>query len=147
LDDTDRKILKMLQDQGRTRRTELAGAVEMTLPSVSDRLSKLEESGVIIGYHARLDAKKLGIDITAFIRVTIDSSKHYKSFLDHAARTNDIQEVHAVTGEGTHMLKIRTRNTESLEKLLATVQAWAGVIRTDTSFVLSTPKDIDSLDF
>jgi Lrp/AsnC family leucine-responsive transcriptional regulator len=140
-DPTDLKILDILQKNGRTKRSELADAVGLSVPSVSDRLRKLEEQGIIRGYHAHLDPSRLGKDITAFVLVTVDSSRHYQAFLDHAASTDEILEVHAITGEGTHLLKIRTENTHSLEKLLSKIQAWAGVVRTSTSMVLSSPKE------
>ncbi len=141
LDAIDLKILDILQGEGRKRRNDLAEAVGLSLPSVSERLRKLEEHGIIAGYHAKLDAKKMGQDITAFIFVTIDSSKHYAAFLDHAKEVGEILECHAITGEGTHLLKVRTTNTASLEKLLARIQAWSGVTRTQTDVVLSTAKE------
>lgn len=141
LDSIDVKMLEILQKEGRTRRNDLAERVGLSLPAVSDRLRKLEEHGVITGYHARLDAKKLGKDITAFIFVAVDSSKHYAAFLDHARELDEILECHAITGEGTHLLKVRTTNAASLERLLARIQAWSGVTRTQTDVVLSTAKE------
>jgi Lrp/AsnC family transcriptional regulator, leucine-responsive regulatory protein len=141
LDDIDVKILEVLQRSGRTRRNELAETVGLSLPSVSERLRKLEEQKLITGYHATVDAKMLGYDITAFIVVTVDSSRHYTQFLEHAEAQDEILECHAVTGEGTHLLKVRTSNTASLERLLARIQAWAGVMSTRTNLVLSTRKE------
>ena len=141
IDEIDVKILEILQRKGRTRRNDLAEAVGLSLPSVSERLRKLEENQLITGYYATVDAKKLGRDITAFIFVTVDSSKHYPQFLEHAHTVDDILECHAITGEGTHLLKVRTTNTASLEKLLAKIQAWVGVQRTRTNLVLSTSKE------
>lgn len=141
LDDIDLKILEIIQKQGRTRRNDLADRVGLSLPAASERLRKLEEAGIIRGYHARLDHRMLGKDITAFIVVTVDSSKHYATFVEHVQSTDDILECHAITGEGTHLLKIRTENTSSLEKLLAKIQSWTGVVKTTTSLVLSTPKE------
>jgi Lrp/AsnC family leucine-responsive transcriptional regulator len=141
LDEIDATILDILQRNGRTRRNDLAEAVGLSLPSVSDRLRKLEEGGIINGYQATVDPKKVGRDITAFIFVTIDSSRHYTSFLDHAGGVDEILECHAITGEGSHLLKIRTHNTASLEKLLAKIQAWPGVMSTRTNVVLSTSKE------
>ncbi len=141
LDAIDVKILDILQKEGRKRRNDLADAVGLSLPSVSDRLRKLEENGIITGYHAKLDAKQVGKDITAFIFVAVDSSKHYPAFLEHAREVDEILECHAITGDGTHLLKVRTTNTASLEKLLAKIQAWSGVTRTQTDVVLSTAKE------
>ena len=141
LDDIDVTILEILQKEGRTRRNELAELVGLSLPAASERLRKLEEAGIITGYHAKLDYKLLGKDITAFVLVTMDSSKHFAAFVDHVNATDDILECHGITGEGTHLLKVRAENTESLEKLLAKVQSWLGVTKTATSMVLSTSKE------
>ena len=141
LDEIDVKLLEILQRRGRTKRNDLADAVGLSVPSISDRMKKLEEGGVVLGYHATLDSKKLGRDITAFIFVTVDSSKHFNQFIEHAAGVDDILECHAITGEGSHLLKVRTTNTAALEKLLAKIQAWSGVISTRTNLVLSTTKE------
>lgn len=141
IDEIDAKILELLQRRGRTKRIDLAEAVGLSVPSVGDRLKKLEDGEVICGYHAVLDAKKLGKDITAFIFVTVDSSKHFGQFIDHAHGLDEILECHAITGEGSHLLKVRTTNTASLERLLAKIQAWGGVTSTRTNLVLSTSKE------
>jgi Lrp/AsnC family leucine-responsive transcriptional regulator len=141
LDDIDQKILEIIQKQGRMRRNDLAERVGLSLPSVSERLRKLEEAGIITGYFAKLNYQVLGKDITAFVLATIDSSKHYGAFVEHVQGVDDVLECHAITGEGTHLLKIRTENTASLEKLLAKIQSWSGVVKTTTSVVLSTPKE------
>lgn len=141
LDDIDTTILEILQKEGRTRRNELADLVGLSLPAASERLRKLEEAGVIIGYFAKVDYKMLGKDITAFVLVTVDSSKHFNAFVDHVNSTDDILECHGITGDGTHLLKVRTDNTETLEKLLGKVQSWLGVTKTTTSMVLSTSKE------
>jgi Lrp/AsnC family transcriptional regulator, leucine-responsive regulatory protein len=141
LDDIDQKILEIIQNQGRMRRNDLADRVGLSLPSVSERLRKLEEAGVITAYFAKLNHKMLGKDVAAFVLVTVDSSKHYASFVEHVEAADDILECHAITGEGTHLLKIRTDNTTTLEKLLGKIQSWTGVVKTTTSIVLSSTKE------
>lgn len=140
-DAIDATILDILQRNGRTKRNELADKVGLSLPATSERLRKLEENGVIEGYAAKLDHKALGKDITAFVIVTVDSSKHFASLVEHAMSSDEVLECHAVTGDGTHLLKVRTENTASLEKLLGKVQAWQGVVKTTTNLVLSTKKE------
>lgn len=145
LDEIDERLLEILQSAGRTRRNDLATAVGLSLPSVSDRLRKLEDSGTIAGYYARLDPKRVGKDVTAFIAVIVDSSKHFHAFVEHAASVDEILECHAITGEGSHLLKIRTDNMTTLEKLLARIQSWTGVTGTRTHLVLSTSKETTKL--
>lgn len=141
LDDIDFALLEVLQDSGRTKRNELAEVTGLSVPAVSERMKKLEEAGFITGYRALVDPRKIGWDVTAFIVTTVDSSKHYGAFLEKVQRTDEVMECHAITGEGTHLLKIRARTTEELEKLLAKIQSWTGVVRTMTRVVLSSPKE------
>jgi DNA-binding Lrp family transcriptional regulator len=75
LDATDARILTLLQQDGRIKRSRVAEEVGLSVPSVSDRMRKLEERGLITGYHAAVDARRLGLDVTAFIRVTITGSE------------------------------------------------------------------------
>ena len=141
LDDIDYKILDALQKNGRVRRSDLAELVGMSLPATSDRLRKLEERGFILGYAAVLDHQKFSKDVTAFVHVFVDTSRHYDNFLKHVSDNPDILECHAVTGEGSHLLKIRTETTATLEAVLSQIQAWKEVQRTRTSIVLSTRKE------
>lgn len=146
VDDTDLKILELLQPDARMKRNEIAEKIGLSLPSVTDRMNKLEEIGIIETYITKLNHKLLGKDITAFIFVTSDSSAHYKDFILHAQQNPEILECHSVTGDGSHILKIRTSNTSSLEKLLAKIQAWKGVRSTRTSIVLSSHKETFTID-
>ena len=141
LDDLDIKILNILQKGARTKRNEIAEKVGLSLPSVSERLNKLEEKGFIQGYFTKLNRKAFGYDILAYVFVTMESSKHYKTLLIKAEKIPEIIECHSVLGEGSHLLKIIAKNTESLEKLLGEIQSWPGVISTKTTFILSTTKE------
>ena len=141
IDQIDARILLLLQEKGRIKRNRIAEDVGLSLPSVSDRIRKLEDRGVITGYHAALDAKRLRFDIKAYIRVMVDRSSHYASFVKSAMALEEVQEVHSVTGEGSHILRVLTKNTTSLERLLSEIQTWPGVHGTSTSIVLTSFKD------
>ena len=145
LDEIDLKILSTLQNNGRTKRNRLAEEVKLSIPSVSERLRKLEESGVILGYHSVLDARSVGLEVTAFIFLTTESSKFYAKIIERATEHDEILECHAITGDGSHILKIRTESTETLENLLSKIQAWPGVVNTRTDIVLSSPKETNVL--
>ncbi len=108
-------------------------------------MRKLEEKGVIEGFHAVLNPKALSYDVGAFIRVRVDGSDNYPNFLEKCNENAEILEVHSITGEGSHVLKIRTKNTAGLEALLAAIQTWSGVHGTQTSIVLSTYKETRQL--
>jgi len=145
LDDIDIKILQQLQTKGRTKRNKLAELVGLSVPSVSERLNKLEEKGIIEGYYAKVNRQAFGFDILAFIHVIMDSSKHYDSLISHIDKMAQILECYSVLGEGSHLLKVLVRNTESLEKLLSIIQSWRGVTATKTTFVLSAIKETTAI--
>lgn len=145
LDSLDIKVLNILQNNGRTKRNELAESVGLSLPSVSERLKKLEEKGIIEGYYAKLNRNAFGFDIMAYILVIMDSSKHYKDLIHKVEKIPEITECHSVLGEGSHLLKAVVKNTQALEKLLGEIQSWTGVTATKTTFVLSTIKETSVL--
>lgn len=145
LDEIDLTILRLLQEDGRLKRNQIAEVVGLSLPAVSERMRKLEERALIRGYRALVDPKRLGFDVTAFIRVSIMGSEHYDEFIRYATANAHVQELHSITGEGSHLLKIRVRNTSELERLLAEIQRVPGVRGTQTSIALSTLKETTSL--
>ncbi|HMS65136.1 MAG TPA: Lrp/AsnC ligand binding domain-containing protein [Ignavibacteria bacterium] len=75
-----------------------------------------------------------------------ESSKHYKQFIEHAQNEKEVMECHSITGDGSHILKIRTQNTTTLEKLLSKIQTWPGVKSSKTSIVLSTLKETTEIE-
>lgn len=145
LDSLDITILKKLQENGRTKRNELAELVGLSLPSLSDRLNKLEENNIIEGYYTKLNRHKFNLDIMAFILVIMDSSKNYEKLTEHVKKTPEILECHAILGEGSHIMKALVKDTKSLEQLLSKIQSWPGVNRTVTNFVLSTIKETTNI--
>lgn len=145
IDDIDIKILNVLQLKGRTKRNELAEAVGLSVPSVSERLKKLEEHGVIEGYFTKVNKHSFGLDITAYIQVSMESSKHYKDLIVKVDKIPQILECYSVLGEGSHLLKIVVKNTAALEKLLTVIQSWPGVTSTKTNFVLTTIKETTAI--
>ena len=145
LDSKDLDLLKILQEHGRASLNSLAEAIGLSSPAVAERIRKLEERGVISQVSARLSPAPLALDISAFIQVRVDSSNHYPKFLAKASAHNEVLECHAITGDASHLLKIRTRNTATLERLLGEIQRWPGVIGTRTNLVLSTHKESSAL--
>lgn len=138
LDSIDRILCEALQKSGRIHFNELAPLVQLSVPAVSERVRKLEERGVIQGFYTKLSPESFGLDILAFIFVTVDSSANHGGFIKKCKQHPEVLECHATTGDFSHLLKVRTRNTASLEKLLSDVQRWDGVRKTLTNLVLST---------
>jgi Lrp/AsnC family leucine-responsive transcriptional regulator len=142
LDLTDLKLIDLLQRDGRTTQMELARAVGLSQPAVAERIRKLEERSVITGYAARVDGAQLGCDITAFVGVGIEHPKYFDSFARKVLALDEVLECHRVAGEESYMLKVKTRNTRSLDRLLVQViRTIPGVTRTQTTIVLASIKE------
>ena len=146
IDQIDLKILFILQNNGRKRLADIADEVELSAPAVMERVKKLEASGVIRGYQALIDGKKVGKDITAFIGVSIGNQCGIDAFARQMLRYGDVLECHHVTGDESFILKVKSANTGSLEKLLGEIRSVDGVTRTVTNVVLSTAKENQALD-
>jgi len=146
LDPIALKILYILQNRGRARLADIAEDVELSAPAVMERVKKLEASGVIKGYHALLDSKQVGKDITAFIGVSVGHQRDIEKFAQQMLQYADVLECHHVTGDESFILKVKASNTGSLEKLLAQIRSVEGVTRTVTKVVLSTAKESQALE-
>jgi Lrp/AsnC family leucine-responsive transcriptional regulator len=141
----DRQICSLLQENARLSLSEIAEQVGASVPTVSDRVRRLEADGIIREYTTLLRAVDFGFDVTAFIFVDMDSSTNYDGFRRQCRVRKEIQECHAVTGTASHVLKVRVRTTGELEQLLSAIQQWKGVSRTQTNVVLSTHKETPSI--
>jgi Lrp/AsnC family leucine-responsive transcriptional regulator len=137
-DDIDLRILGLLQEDCRTSLVRLGEQVGLSAPAVLERIKKLEAAGVITGYRAVLDGRQLGLDITAFIGVIISHPNLIGDFERRMAALADVLECHHVTGSYTLLLKVKTANTSSLERLISQIRSIDGVGRTETMVVLST---------
>ncbi|MEU6241692.1 MULTISPECIES: Lrp/AsnC family transcriptional regulator [unclassified Streptomyces] len=135
LDDTDLRILAALQRDGRASYAELARAVSMSASAVTERVRRLEETGVIRGYSAVVDPERLGLGVLAFVRLRYPTS-HYKPFEDLLATTPEILEAHHVTGEDCFVLKVAARSMRDLERTTGRI---AGLGSVTTSVVYSSP--------
>ncbi len=138
LDDTDLRILDMLQDDCRTALARIGEHVGLSAPSVLERIKKLEAAGVITGYHATLDARCIGLDVAAFIGVITTQPDLIGGLESRLVALDGVLECHHVTGEYTLLLKVKTASTSSLEKLITQIRSLDGVTRTETTVVLST---------
>ena len=142
MDPTDERLVALLQQNGRATQLELAKEIGLSQPATAERIRKLEERGVILGYAARVDAAKLGKDVTAFIGVSIEHPKYFDAFAKKVLAHPDVLEAHRVAGADSYLLKVKTENTASLDKLLVEeLRTIAGVTRSHTTIVLSSVKE------
>ncbi|MFG3252255.1 Lrp/AsnC family transcriptional regulator [Streptomyces sp. NPDC048172] len=135
VDETDIRILAALQRDGRASYAELARAVSMSASAVTERVRRLEESGVISGYTAVVSGEKLGLGILAFVRLRYPTG-NYKPFHDLLASTPEIVEAHHVTGDDCFTLKVLARSMRHLETVTGRI---AGLGAVTTSVVYSSP--------
>lgn len=145
LDDVDRALLRAVMDDCKRSLAELGAEVELSPPAVLERLRKLEDAGVVTGYHAKVDPRKVGLDIGAFIGVGIDHPRSIAKFEAQALALPEVLESHHVTGRHTLLLKVRTENTESLHRLISSIRELPGVARTETMIVLATQHERQQL--
>jgi DNA-binding Lrp family transcriptional regulator len=138
LDAIDLQILDLLQENCKRPLAAIGEKVGLTAPSVMERIHKLEDAGVIRGYTALLDGRAVGKDVTAFIGISTASAGSLASLMRAAAQHDEVLECHHVTGSHSLLVKVKTRNTETLENLIDTLRGIEGVTRTETMLVLST---------
>ena len=115
-------------NNGRITMKELAGELKLSAPAVAERVKRLEQNGVITGYKAVIDRKKLGQAITIFINLDIPASK-YDEFKEFADGALEISEFYYVTGQYSLVVKAYVSSTEHLAKLLEKTQIF-GVTET-----------------
>ena len=138
LDALDQRILQEVQEDARLSMRELGRRVGLSAPAVTERVRRLEEGGVILGYGARVASKPLGRAITAFVGVR-DSGKRDPELVRWAQRNDGVLECHSVTGDNSCMLKVALPDVAALEHLLGELIDMG--FTCDTSIVLSSPLD------
>jgi Lrp/AsnC family leucine-responsive transcriptional regulator len=138
LDGVDRKILRILCGNGRTSYQAIADQIGLSRPAVMERVKRLEEARYITGYTARLDRKRMGAPVTAFVAV-----RHANGgSLGDEPRRRDLErhpnvlECHQVAGDDCYILKVATPSLEQLQALLRDVRG--GPLSTRTTIVLGT---------
>ena len=135
LDEIDRNILKELQTDARTSYAEMGRRVGLTTPAVIERVRKLEDAGVITGYRAEIDTAKIGLPITAFVRMSI-TGVDYSRIIAVAESTNEILECHRGTGGDSFIMKVAVASVEHLQEIIDKLTPY-GI--TTTAIVLSSP--------
>jgi Lrp/AsnC family leucine-responsive transcriptional regulator len=137
LDPTDWQLLAALQRDGRASYAELAREVAMSPSAVTERVRRLEETGVIAGYRAVLDPGRVGLGIMAFVRLRYPTG-NYRPFHALLDTTPEIVEAHHVTGDDCFVLKVLARSMRHLEEVTGRISGLGSVT---TSVVYSSPLD------
>ena len=146
INEIDKQILKILQENARTPNAEIARQVGMAPSAILERIRKLEERGVIQGYGVRLNGRALGLGLLAFVLVRTDELSVEDDAAQQLARMPEVLEVHHIAGEDCFLVKVRTADTEALGQLLREqIGAIESVRSTRTTIVLHTAKETEAL--
>lgn len=137
LDDVDRRLLSLIAADATRSYAALGEALHLSAPAVHERVKRLKQDGVIKGTVAVLDGPSIGRPLLAFIQV---KTRNWATTLEQNDFTGfpDIEEVHTITGQSDVLLKVRTRDTQALEEILARIQGFEGIDGTHCIVALST---------
>jgi Lrp/AsnC family leucine-responsive transcriptional regulator len=142
IDETDRRILEILQANARLANAEIARRVGMAPSAVLERIRKLEERGVIAAYRALVEPKQLGLGLLAFVFVRVEERPGEEAAGRAMAALPEVLEVHHIAGEDCYLAKVRAADAESLGLLLRErFGAIPAVRSTRTTIVLATLKE------
>lgn len=133
-DSVDRRILAILQTEGRLGLTEIGRRVNLSQPAVSARVKRLEKSGVISGYRAVVDPARLGLNIHAVVRLRTTHAR-VAACLDHFAALPEVVTVHRLTGEDCFLIDVYAATAQRLETVVDSIARFGPVT---TSLVLRT---------
>jgi Lrp/AsnC family transcriptional regulator, leucine-responsive regulatory protein len=135
IDDIDRKILRELQTDARASYAELGRRVGLTTPAVIERVRKLEDARIITGFRAEIDPAKIGMPITAFIRMSI-TGVDYSHIIEVAEESREILECHRGAGGDSFIMRAVVESVEHLQEVIDRLTPY-GI--TTTTIVLSSP--------
>ncbi|WP_193310236.1 Lrp/AsnC family transcriptional regulator [Halorubrum halophilum] len=138
LDETDREILRILQEDARTPFSEVARRIDMSSATVHDRVSRMEEAGVIDGYHASIDPRSVGYGVSAFVGLRVEQGRE-EDALKRLREISGVREIHLTTGEWDVLLKVVASDTDSLRDLMfERIAEMDGFSRSQTMIILGT---------
>lgn len=146
MDDLDYKALTLLMERGRAPWTEVGEALELSAPAAAERVRKLEEQSVILGFRAIANPDALGLPLLAFVHVTLGNRAQRETFLKGVLKHAQVVECHHIAGDDDYLLKVRCRGTVDLEQFLnLALKDRLGVARARTTIALTTVKETTSL--
>jgi Lrp/AsnC family leucine-responsive transcriptional regulator len=148
LDDIDVKILEVLQANARVSMSEISKRVSLSLSAVSERLKKLENSGVVEQYTAILSSRAMKKELSVIMMISLANQAkkaNSEEFLRFVEQSDEILECCYITGEYDYVLKIITKNTSTLEILMNTIKGMSCINRTQTNVILNDVKKLYSV--
>lgn len=138
MDDIDRRLVQLLQDNARMSYAELARQIGLTSPSVQERVAKLERNDVIAGYRAQINPETVGLGITAMIGIVTTADGDYAEISESVAEFDEVESCYFMAGGESYLLKVRVGTMAELELLVTRLNRLNGVGGTRTAIALST---------
>jgi Lrp/AsnC family leucine-responsive transcriptional regulator len=138
MDVTDRALIEALRSNARASWVELGRAVGMSGPSVTERVQRLEQAGVITGYHAAVKPSAIGLSVAALVGVYLTDTSDQDAVTVALGKLEEVEDCWFVAGDEAFLLKVRVADVVSLERTLSRLRRIRGVARTRTTVVLST---------
>ncbi|NYI05786.1 Lrp/AsnC family leucine-responsive transcriptional regulator [Allostreptomyces psammosilenae] len=134
----DRQLIQALRQNGRASYAELGRLVGLSGPSVTDRINRLEQAGVITGYRAIVAPASLGLGVTALIGLQLSDAADHEDVGERLRELDEVEDCWFIAGEDSYMLKVRVSDVDDLELAVRRLSRIEGVARTRTTVVLST---------
>ncbi|MBM6754512.1 MULTISPECIES: Lrp/AsnC family transcriptional regulator [Lactobacillaceae] len=144
MDQIDRKIINMLEENARASLKELSAACFISSPAIAARIAKLEKSGIITGYHASVNFEKLNYHVKAFIQIQLEP-RQKSEFYPFVKKVPNIIECNCVTGDYSELLEVAFKSTADLDEFINDLQRRFG--KTSTQIVFSTSVDHRGITF
>lgn len=138
MDAVDRRIIAALRDNGRATFAELGRQVGLSASAVHERVGKLEASGVIVGYHAVVDPRSIGLGVTALVGIQPTDTGDDDEIAAALGAQPEVESCYAVAGDEAFVVKVRVPTVDDLERTVGRLRRIDGVARTRTTVVLST---------
>jgi Lrp/AsnC family leucine-responsive transcriptional regulator len=138
VDETDRRLVLALRGAGRATFAELGRLVGLSAPAVHERVRRLEQTGVITGYHAAVQPLAVGLGVSALVSIYQTEAAEQDDVAESLRGVPEIEDCWSVAGDEAFILKVRTSDVDALERVLAALRRLPGVARTRTTVVLST---------
>lgn len=143
MDEIDRALLQILRMNARSTAAEMAKRIRLSVPAVLERMKKLTRNGILLGYTVRLDRRKLGCSLLAFVQVRLNAGENIAAFRERIPEMPCVLECHHIAGAYDYLLKITVEDTQALEHFLSVeLNRLGSVMQTNTQIVLTTLKEV-----
>ncbi len=141
MDSLDREILSCLEENSREKASVISRKINLSVSAVLERIHKMEQQGIILGYTVHTDKRSLGLGMQAIMEVGLDRTSSHEDFAAMACKIPEIADCYYLNGDFDYLLKIYARDPEDLEKTHNSIKSFKGVSRTRIYTVLKNIKE------